>query len=90
MFENVVLRKIFGPKKDKVTREWGRLHNEKLHFCVPQQMKPHVIKPRRKRWAAHVECIGGGVGEVNIGFWWASLRERGYLVELGVGGRITL
>jgi len=73
-FENRVLRRIFGPKKDEVTREWKKLHNEKLDdlYCSPNIVR--VIKSRRMGWAGHVARMG--IGEAYIGFWWGNLRER--------------
>jgi hypothetical protein len=53
VFENRVLRRIFGPKKDEVTRESRKLQNEKLNdLCSPNTV--HVIKSRRMRWAGLV------------------------------------
>ena len=59
MFENRVLRRIFGPKRDEVTGEWRKLHNElnNLYFS-PNIVR--VIKSRRMRWAGHVARMGGG------------------------------
>ena len=58
MFENRVLRRIFGPKRDKVTREWRKLHNEELNdlYCSPDIVR--VIKSRRMRWAVQVARMG--------------------------------
>jgi len=58
VFENRVLRKIFGPRRDAVTWEWRRLHNEELNdfYCSPNIVR--VIKSRRMRWAGHVACMG--------------------------------
>jgi len=58
VFENRVLKKIFGPKRDKVTGEWRILHNEELNdlYCSPNIV--WVIKPRRMSWAGHVAHIG--------------------------------
>ena len=58
VFENMVLRRIFGPRKDEVTGEWRRLHNEELNdlYCSPNIVR--VIKSRRMRWAGHVACMG--------------------------------
>ena len=54
VFENRVLKKIFGPKRDEVTGEWRKLHNEELNdlYCSPYIIR--VIKSRRLRWAEHV------------------------------------
>jgi hypothetical protein len=58
MFEDRVLRRIFGPKRDKVKGEWRRLHNAELHnlFSSPDIIRP--IKSTRIRWAKHVVRIG--------------------------------
>ena len=63
VFENMVLR-IFGPRRDDVTGEWRRLHNEELNdlCCSPNVVR--VIKWRRMRWTGHVARMGeerGGV-----------------------------
>jgi len=58
MFENRVLRIIFGPKKDKVKGEWRRLHNEELNDLYFQTNIIRVIKSIRIRWVGHVERIG--------------------------------
>jgi hypothetical protein len=54
VFENRVLRRIFGPKRDEVTGKWRKLHNEELHhlYCSPSIIR--IIKLRRMRWAGHV------------------------------------
>jgi hypothetical protein len=54
VFENRALRRIFGPKRDKVTGGWRKLHNEELHnlYCSPSIIR--MIKSRRMRWAGHV------------------------------------
>ena len=51
VFENKVLRKIFGPRRDEVTEEWRRLHNEKLNDLYSSPNIVRVIKSRRMRWA---------------------------------------
>ena len=59
VFENRVLRRIFGPKKDEVTGEWRRLHNKELYALYFSPNTMQVIKLRRLRWAGHVERVGG-------------------------------
>jgi len=54
VFENRMLRRIFEPKRDKVTREWRKLHNEELNDLYPSSNIVWVIKSRRMRWAGHV------------------------------------
>jgi hypothetical protein len=58
VFDNRVLRIIFGPKTDEVTGEWRKLHNEELHilYCSPDIISQ--IKSRRMWWAGHVARIG--------------------------------
>jgi len=58
MFENMVLRRIFGPRRDEVTGEWRRLHNEELHYLYSSPNIMRVIKSRRMRWAGHVARMG--------------------------------
>jgi hypothetical protein len=60
VFENRVLRKIFGPKRDEVTGEWRRLHNEELYAPYSSLNIIQVIKSRRLRWAGHVARMGRG------------------------------
>ena len=58
VFENKVLRRIFGPRRDKVTGEWRRSHNEELNDLYSSPDIVRVIKSRRMRWAGHVACMG--------------------------------
>jgi hypothetical protein len=54
VFENKVLRRIFGPKRDEVTEGWRKLHNEELHDLCSLPSTIRMIKSRRMRWAGHV------------------------------------
>jgi hypothetical protein len=58
VFENRVLRKIFGPKKDEVTGEWRKLHNEELRDLYSSPSIIKIVKSIRKRWAGHVARMG--------------------------------
>ena len=58
VFENRVLRKIFGPRRDEVRGEWRRLHNEELNDLYSSPNIVRVIKSRRMRWAGHVARMG--------------------------------
>jgi hypothetical protein len=51
--ENRALRRIFGPKRDEVTREWSKLHNEGLHDLYSSPSIIRIIKSRRMRWAGN-------------------------------------
>jgi len=86
VFENMVLRRIFGPRSDEVMREWRRLHNEELNDLYSSPNIVRVIKSRRMRWAGHV---AGMVEERGcIESWWGNRREGDQWGELGVDGRI--
>jgi hypothetical protein len=52
------VRRIFGAKRDEVTGEWRKLHNEELHNLYTSPNIVRVIKPRRMRWAGHVARMG--------------------------------
>ena len=84
VLENKMLRRIFGPKRDEVTGEWRKVHDEELHdlYCSPNIIR--VIKSGRMRLAGHVARMGRG--EAYTGFWWRNLSER----DPGVDGRILL
>jgi len=62
VFENRVLRRIFGPKRDEVTGEWRKLYNEELSdlYSLPNIVR--VVKSRRMRWAGHVARMGKAEG----------------------------
>jgi hypothetical protein len=54
VFENSVLRRIFGPKRDELTGGWRKLHNEELHNLYSSPSIIRMIKSRSMRWAGHV------------------------------------
>jgi hypothetical protein len=58
VFENRVLRRIFGPKRDGGAGGWRKLHNKELHNLYPSPSIIRIIKPRRMRWAGHVARMG--------------------------------
>jgi len=62
MFENRVLRSVFGHKRDEVTGEWRKLHNEEVSDLCSLPNMVRVIKSRRMRWAGHVARMGEGRG----------------------------
>jgi len=69
VFENRVLRRLFGPKRDEVTEEWRKLHNEELNDLYSSPIIIRVTKLRRMRWAGHVAHMGErrGVYRVLVG-----------------------
>jgi hypothetical protein len=60
VFENRVLRRIFGPKRDEVTGEWRKLHSGELHNLYSSPDTIRQIESRRMRWVVHVACMGEG------------------------------
>ena len=88
MFENRVLRRIFGPRRDKVTGEWRRLHNEELNDFYSSPNILRMIKSRRMNelgmwrvWVRRGGCTGS---------WWGNRREGDHWGDLGVDGWIIL
>jgi hypothetical protein len=76
VFENKVLRRILGPKRDEVTGGWRKLHNEELRDLYSSPSIVRIIKSRRMRWAGHVARMGEK--RMRIGYWWESQRERNH------------
>jgi hypothetical protein len=74
VFENRVLRRTLGPKRDEVTGEWRKLHNEELYDLYSSPSIIRIINSRRMRWAVHVARMGRR--GTCIGYWWESWRER--------------
>jgi hypothetical protein len=61
-----VLKRVFGPKRDEVTGEWRRLHNEKLYALYSSLNIIRMNKPRRLRWPGHVACMGKRRGAYRV------------------------
>jgi hypothetical protein len=74
VFENRVLRRVFGPKRNEMIRECRKLHNEELNdlYSLPKIVR--VVKSRRMRWAGHVARRVWGRKEGCTGCWWGNLR----------------
>jgi hypothetical protein len=88
VFQNRVLRRIFGPKRDELTGEWGKLHIEELNDLYSAPNIVQMIKSRRIRWVGHVARLWKrrGVHGVLVG----KPEGRDLLEDLGVEGRIIL
>ena len=84
MFENRELRGTFRPKKDEITGEWRRLHNEELHDLYSSPNISRVMKWRRTRRTGQDMWHVWGTGEINSGFWWGDLREKDHFKDMGV------
>jgi hypothetical protein len=80
VFENMVLRRIFGPRRDEVTGEWRGMHKEELNDLYSPNIV-RVIKLRRMRWAGHVARMVEERG--CIGSCWGNRRERDHWGDLG-------
>jgi hypothetical protein len=73
VFENRVLRRIFGSKRDEVTGEWRKVHNEELRDLYSSPSIIRIIKSRM-RWAGHVARMGRRGRRID--YWWECQRER--------------
>jgi hypothetical protein len=88
VFENRVLRRIFGPKRDDIIGSWRKLHDEELHNLYSSPNIIIMIKSRKMRWAGHVGRMGRR--KMHTWFWWKSWKERGHWEEVDVDGWIIL
>jgi len=86
LFENRVLKIIFGPKRDEVTENRRKLQSEEHNELYSSPNIIRVIKSRRMRWAGHVARMG----VIYTGFWWVNLREIDHLEVPDVDRRIIL
>jgi hypothetical protein len=86
MFENMVPWRIFKPKRDDVTGEYRKLHNEELHNLYSSPNIIRQMKSRRMRWAGHVACIGEERRSTRC--WWGSPKERVHSEDRDVDGRV--
>jgi hypothetical protein len=80
--------RIFGPKRDEVTGEWRKLHNEQLHDLYSSPNIVRVIKSKIMRWAGDVAWMGRR--EACTEFWWENLRKRYHWGDQGIDGGIIL
>jgi hypothetical protein len=88
VFENRVLRRIFGVERDEVMEGWRKLHNEELHNLYSSPSIIRMIKSRRVRRTEHIARMG--VRGMHIGFWPESQKEGDHYEDLGIAGRIIL
>jgi hypothetical protein len=82
VYENRMLRRIFGPKRGEVAGDWRRLHNEELHNIYASTVI-RVIKSRKMTWTGHVAHMGEN-------FYFKDMKERDHLEELCIDGQIIL
>jgi hypothetical protein len=85
--ENRVLRRIFGPKREK-NGSWRKLHNEELHSLYSSPNIVRMIKSRRMRWTVQVARMGKGRGAYRV--WLGGPKVRDHWDDIGLGRRITL
>jgi hypothetical protein len=89
MFENRVLRRILGPKREEVAEGWRRLHNEELHNLYVSPSIIRIIKSEKIRWERHIECVRGMRNSYSILVWkiWREIgrpRRRWEDIRMGV------
>jgi hypothetical protein len=76
VFENRVLRTIFGPKRDEIVGGWEKLHHEQLQNLYSSPNIIRIIKTRRMDWARYVARMERR--GMHIGYWWKSQKERNH------------
>jgi hypothetical protein len=87
VFDNRVLRRISGPKREEY-RSWRKPHDDELHSLYSSPNIVRLIKSRRMRWAGHVAHMGKGSGVYRV--WFGGPKARDHWEDQGVGGRKTL
>jgi hypothetical protein len=88
MIGNRVLRRIFGPKRDEVTGEWRKLHNEELRDLYSSPSIIRLIRSRRMRWAGHIARMGRRGARIDD--WWESQGERDHQEDQDICGWVIL
>jgi hypothetical protein len=81
--ENPILRRIFGPRRDEVTGDWRKLHNEGHHNLYSSSNIIRMIKSSM-RWAGHLARMGRR--GMRVGYWWERQKERDHKEDQDVGG----
>ena len=89
MFENKLLKRIFGPKREEVTSEWRKLHDEELNDLYCTQNIVRVIKSNKNEMGGTCSAYGEEDWRIQ-GFRWGNLRERDHMKYLHVDGKIVL
>jgi hypothetical protein len=84
VFENRVLRRIFGRKRVEVIGGWRKLHNEELHNLYSSPSIIRMIKSRWMRWAGQAARMGRR--GMHVRYWWESQKERDHWEDQDVGG----
>jgi hypothetical protein len=87
VFENRVLRRISGPKKDEVTFGWRKVHNEELHNLYSSPSIIRMTTSRMMSWAGHVTRMRTGL---HIAYWWESRKAREHYEDQEIGRSIIL
>jgi len=91
MFENMVLRIIFGPRREELTGEWRRLCNKELNDLYSSPSIVRVIKSRRMRWTGHVACVAEEKGCIGSSWGnWGGKRPLGRPRHRLVANRMAL
>jgi hypothetical protein len=86
VFEKRVLRRMFGPKRDEMTGDWRKLHNEEICNFYSSPSIIRMIKSRGMRWVGYVPRMGDRIRGMHIGYWWESQKEGDHWEDQDVGG----